>query len=359
MAPDPVDSRPGSYGKVIRMRTLLFVAVLGSVCMLRPVWADVAPLPIVSTTSSSTDSLLPDNQYEFYLTKTSMPMWGGLLGTDLGGPRPGDAIGLLAIRCQRDDSKTRCAPVDITQIREWSDWSRRLHSCYKTRAQTMTKQGLQAVERALGNAKQPLLVDALAEAAVGTPIPVVAAIVDSERTADEFRRSGCDGERPRNMGCDPISIPTGRKIKVKRTDLIAYGPGPYRLDLYHANPPFPLVDPRRSWIVISGLGNRLLPELPLGTVGDFSTRLAAFRTRVEPWLARRPGPRMRAALLIDLAYASFGSGDAEAGRRYLGELEQLIATPGFDGRGLELEALRKPLQALASGEWSATDPCAH
>jgi hypothetical protein len=42
----------------------------------------------------------------------------------------------------------------------------------------------------------------------------------------------------------------------------------------------------------------------------------------------------------------------------LAELDRLIATQDFDGEGLELQALRKPLRALAAGEWSVTDPCA-
>lgn len=343
-------------------RIAVLLAVMSTAGLSWVARADVSPPPTssltVATTPSPTGIPDPDAQYEFHLTKLDAALWGGLTGEGSEGPRAGETVQVAALRCQRDDARTRCTTVDFARLPELAAWAGRLAGCFRTRPQMLSEAALRSVEKALGDAAQGARSDALAGAAAQVPNAVVAAAVLSTRTVDEFRAGGCDGPRPPNRGCDPVSIPTGRKIQVKRTEILALGPGPYRLETALGTPPFPRVNPVRSWIVIKGVHDRILPDMLLAGGGDLAARLAAFRTRVEPWLTRSPGPRLRAALLVDLSYASFLSGDATAGRRFLGELDQLTATAGFDGRGLELDALRRPLRALATGAWSTADPCA-
>ena len=267
---------------------------------------------------------------------------------------PGQALARIYVRCDRDNTtappRTTCAAIDRKALRgepmTGSFWTWAEHT-FRIADRAATAAEVRAV-RELLTSEHP--------AGAGPATIVIVELTDWS-LHDEYVGRGCEGVR--HQPCDPIAVPTGRKLRVPSSTTPAYL-GPYGLptDWTYTD----------ELLAMLGSGQTLLPSptllVPFGTPHQDHV-LDAYNNRyhaaaVLPYLeqARDPDPDIQLALAWDRlviaayardpgafqrAYAAFGK--ARAARPHPPE----VFTRSF-ARTLPL------LDLVASGKARLTPP---
>ena len=231
---------------------------------------------------------------------------------------PGQALARVYVRCERDDTvtppKTSCAAIDRKALRgdpmtgsfwTWAEHTFRIADRAATAAEVGAVRELLASDHPAG----------------AGPATIAMVEVTDWSLQDEYVGRGCEGVR--HEPCDPIAVPTGRKIRVSSSTTRAYL-GPYALP----------TDWMYTGVLLAmlGSGQTMLTEptllIPFGTPHQDHV-LDALNNRyhaaaVLPYLeqARDPDPDIQLALAWDRlviatyardtgafkrAYAAFGT----------------------------------------------------
>ncbi|MDX2088615.1 MAG: hypothetical protein SFX73_12240 [Kofleriaceae bacterium] len=310
----------------------------------------------------------PDRDYQFVPTRIQVRVWGGLTTNPDGslrdqreGPRAGEPVVYREISCRSGVRTTSCdaAPAPPT-LPLHTEFLERLNACFRVTRDRSPPPNQRAIATLISShgLRKPLALGKLPAPRAKAGHAFLGVALHLEREVDESKTVGCENPPP-GVGCDPVAMPTGRRITVTDEAFGARGPGTYDLGgAWPSAPVFPSADLEASWLVIFRADKSKIDDLLLTGKGDVAAQLQQFRARVEPWLERKPGPTLRAALLVNLTIAAFATGDRAGGRALLAKLEAHAANRGIDRKALRLDDSLPHLRRLAAGEWSATDPCA-
>ena len=293
------------------------------------------------------------------------------------GAAPHASFDLVSLTCTWDESTPGAAPVasckagappanDLERGRE-----DRLAQCFKL---TPKQAGAHVVETATemwrfamtGPHNAPgwwsTIGDAVAPG-VRPAAPGAFVVIEAVRSelVDEVRGAGCEngpGHTPDGhmIGCDPIAVPTGKKIPATARLRIVLDPRPK-----HEPNPFQEQHLDVFWVWIGTFSDHFEMDMTYAPSAQTSVPdPAAALALLEKHRADPGPPERRAAVYVDIAIAALRLGDLERGRRAVADLDALVAGEHLPANALDgtLAATSTSLHAIVAGtSLRLSDPC--